>query len=225
VPGIDDITGVGDPDWAAFASLDRLTNHWDRSGWCPGRSAYYWYLSFRDQHEVQALAESCQIAVAGPHFDLIDYSDLHMTLERVAFVDEIDATRLEHVEKNARAALRKFPNLHLRIGPLAGSGSALSFSATPKARLHELRSHLLSATHSAGLATDIPISRSFRPHVGIGYCNRTIDAVPIIEQVRALRALPPVTVCISEVVLVALTRHERAYSWDVAYRLPLASEN
>ena len=221
----DDVTGADDTDWAAFAALDRMTNHWDRRGWRPGRSAYYWYLSFRNHREVQALAKRCQVAIAAPHFDLVELSDLHMTLERVAFIDEIGEDRLQQVEANAGRALDGFSCLQFNVGPLAGSRGALSFSATPKQQLQEMRSRLLEATHAAGLATQTQVSDPFRPHVGIGYCNRTTDAAPIIDQVRALRALPPVTVCISEVVLVALTRHQRAYTWDVIFNLPLAPGN
>ncbi len=225
MPGADDISGAGDPDWAAFAALDRMTNHWDRPGWRPGRSAYYWYLSFRDQDEVQALAERCQAAVAAPYFDIVKRSDLHMTVERVAFTDEIDADSRRLVEANATRELLRFPELRLQIGPLAGSSGALSFSVAPRGRLQELRSRLLSATHAAGFATDVRIAQPFRPHVGISYCNRTIEAAPIIDQVRPLRALPPVAVRISEVVLVALSRHERAYSWNIICRFPLAPED
>ncbi len=202
-----------------------MTNHWDRPGWRPGRAAYYWYLSFRDQPEVQALAEQCQSAFDAPHFDFIEPTDLHMTLERIAFTDEVDGNAQWSAEKNARTALRTFGAMQFQVGPLTGSRGALSFSASPTDRLHELRSRLLTATHSAGFALDVSASDSFRPHVGIGYCNRTVDALPIIEQVRALRALPPVDVCISKLTLVELTRNERSYTWDIVSTLPLTDDN
>lgn len=218
-------TGAADPEWEAFRALDRMANHWNRPGWRAGRQAYYWYVSFRDQHRVQALAQQCQAALAAPFLDLVDGPNLHMTLERVAFAEDIDEAGRKQVAHNAATALQGFPEIHLRVGPLAGSSGALSFSVSPRARLHELRAALLSATHSAGFAPDISASRPFRPHIGIGYCNHPVDAKPVIDRVRSLRDLPRVDVCISEVVLVALTRHERAYSWDITDRLPLATEN
>lgn len=202
-----------------------MTNHWDRPGWRPGRTAYYWYLSFRDQPEVQALAEQCQSAFDAPHFDLIAPTDLHMTLERVAFTDELDDNGRRRAEANARSALKAFGVLQFQVGPLTGSRGALSFSASPNERLHELRSRLLAATHSAGFALDVSVADPFRPHVGIGYCNRTVDALPIIEQVRVLRALPPVDVCISKLTLVELTRNERSYTWEIVSTLPLIDDN
>lgn len=224
MPVADPSTGPADPDWAAFAALERMTNHWDRPGWRPGRTAYYWYLSFRDQDDVRALAAQCQAAVDAPHFDLVPDTDLHMTVQRVAFADEMDADALRRTEENTREALRGFGMLRLQIGPLAGSGGALSFSASPRNRLNELRSQLLTTAHSVGFAPDTTDADPFRPHVGIGYCNRTVNAAPIIEQVRVLRSLPPVDVRISKLTLVELTRHERAYSWDVVSEVPLTTD-
>lgn len=224
MPAVDRSSDSDDPDWTAFAALDRMTNHWDRPGWRPGRAAYYWYVSFRDQPEVQALAERCQAVFNAPYFDLIARTDLHMTVQRVAFTDEFDESGLLRVEETTRRALNTFGQLQFAVGPLAGSRGALSFSTAPHDRLLELRSQLFSATNSAGIALDASPADTFRPHVGIGYCNRTVDASPIIEQVQKLRALPPVNVCISKLTLVELTRHERSYTWDIVATVPLTHD-
>jgi hypothetical protein len=225
VPAADRSSGSTDPDWTAFAALDRMTNHWDRPGWRPGRSAYYWYLSFRDQPAVQALAGQCQAVFDAPYFDLIARTYLHMTVQRVAFTDEFNESDLLRLEETTRRALSTFGELRFAVGPLAGSRGALSFSTAPHDRLLELRSQLFSATHSAGIALGASPADTFRPHVGIGYCNRTVDASPIIKQVRQLRALRPVNVCISELTLVELTRHERSYTWDIVATVPLTHDN
>jgi 2'-5' RNA ligase len=225
VPAVDRSSDSDDPDWTAFAALDRMTNHWDRPGWRPGRAAYYWYVSFRDQPEVQALAERCQAVVNAPYFDLIARTDLHMTVKRVAFTDQMDESGLLYVEDAARRALHSFGELRFEVGPLAGSRGALSFSTAPQNRFLELRSRLSSTTHPAEFATDASPADAFRPHVGIGYCNRTVDASPIIEQVQKLRSLPPVNVCISELTLVELTRHERSYTWDIVATVPLTHDD
>lgn len=225
MPAVDRSSDSDDPDWTAFAALDRMTNHWDRPGWRPGRAAYYWYLSFRDQPAVQALAEQCQAVFDAPYFDLIARTDLHMTVQRVAFTDEFNESCLLRVEETTRGALSAFGELRFAVGPLAGSRGALSFSTAPHDRLLELRSKLLSATYSAGISLDSSPVDTFRPHVGIGYCNRTVDASPIIERVHELRTLPPVNVCISELTLVELTRHERSYTWDIVAAVPLNDDN
>lgn len=224
MPAVDHSSGSADPDWTTFAALDRMTNHWDRPGWRPGRAAYYWYVSFRDQSAVQALAEQCQAVFDAPYFDLVARTDLHMTVKRVAFTDEIDDSGLLRVEDAARRALRSFGELRFTVGPLAGSRGALSFSTAPQDRLLDLRSQLLAAHHSAGSVMDVSPVDTFRPHVGIGYCNQTVDASPIIKQVQRLRTLPPVNVRISKLTLVELTRHERSYTWDIVATVPLTHD-
>lgn len=220
--GADQTTGAADADWETFSGLHQMKNHWDRAGWHPGRMAYYWYLSFRNAHAVQVLAADCQAVVDGPHFDTVDLSDLHMTLERVACAEDIDAAGLTTVQEFATRRLGGFGAFDLTVGPLAGSDEALSFSASPRARVSDLRVSLLKATQTAGYALDISDSRPFRPHVGIAYCNRSVDVRPIVEQVRSLRTLRRVTVNISEALLVALTRNERSYSWEITHRVLLA---
>ena len=211
-------------DWTAFAAMSSMVNHWDRPGWRPGRIAYYWYLSFGDQPEVRALAAQCQSVISAPHFDLIDGSELHMTLERVAFSEEISRERLHEVRRNGDRRLTGFGILETTIGPLAGSTGALSFSVEPRNRLDALRSLLVLANRESGISTDGD-GQPFRPHVGIAYCNQRTAARPVVAQVEALRALPRVNVCISEALLVALTRNERSYSWEPVHRIPLTTDN
>jgi len=210
-----------DLNWESFAALQYLHNHWDRPDWPPGRTAYYWYLCFNEEPEIRALAARCQSAVAGPHLDLVDLNDLHMTLESIAFSDEINTAGLRAVRRLARQRLANVNSFEIVVGPLSGSSGALSFSVSPHAKLDRLRSGLLQASQEAGYAVDRSRSRPFRPHIGIGYCNRTIEARKIVEQVRALRRLPRVTVQAGEVALVSLTRNERSYSWTVVDRLRL----
>lgn len=217
----DQSRGAADPDWAAFSGLNHMKNHWDRAGWHPGRTAYYWYLTFPDEHVIHSLAAECQEVISGPHFDLVPTSELHMTLERVEFADDIPHSDLIAVQRLADESFDDFAPFDMTIGPLAGSAGAISFSASPWARIAELRQRLVTATRAAGYALDVP--NSFRPHVGIAYCNQVVAAQPIVEQVASLRALPRATVHVHDVALVELTRNQRSYSWNVIHRVPLTA--
>jgi 2'-5' RNA ligase len=210
-----------DADWSAFAALDRMMNHWDRPDWPPGRTAYYWYLDFTGYPDLEELALQCQAVIAGEHFDPVAADELHMTLAKIAFADEIDQAELNRVVRAAGSAVARFGAIPVTVGPLAGSRGALSFSVSPRATIDHLRTSLVRATRDAGHRVESDTSGSFRPHVGIAYCNRTTDARPIIKQVGKLRELDRVTTNVRECVLVALTRHERSYSWRVRHRLPL----
>lgn len=202
-----------------------MRNHWDRADWSPGRTAYYWYLTFLDEHVLQAMAAECQAVIRGAHFDVVPTSELHMTLERVEFSDCIGDDDLVTVQQMANQSLADIEPFEMTVGPLAGSAGALSFSALPRERLSDIRRRLVVAAHSAGYAFDVSPEASFRPHVGIAYCNRSIDARGIIEKVRALRTIPQVAVQVREVALVALTRNERSYSWESVHRVPLVTRN
>jgi hypothetical protein len=210
-----------DADWSAFAALERMESHWERPGWLPGRTAYYWYLDFTGYPDLQELAIQCQGVIAGAHFDLVAADGIHMTLAKVAFADEIDQAGLNRVARAAGCAVAGLGGIPVTVGPLAGSRGALSFSASPRAAIDHLRRTLVRATRDAGYPAETNTAGSFRPHVGIAYCNRTTDARPIIEQVRKLRELNRVTAHVRECVLVALTRYERSYSWRVRHRLSL----
>jgi 2'-5' RNA ligase len=217
---LDPADDTADADWSAFAALEHMTNHWDRPDWPPGRTAYYWYLDFTGYPDLKELALHCQAVIAGEQFDPVAADELHMTLAKIACADEIDQAKLNRIARAAGPAVAGFGAIPLMVGPLAGSRGALSFSVSPRATIDHLRASLVRATRAAGCPV-ADTSGSFRPHVGIAYCNRTTDARPIIKQVSKLRELDRVTTHVRECVLVALTRHERSYSWKVRYRLPL----
>jgi len=190
-----------------------MVNHWDRADWRPGRTGYYWYLTFDDDASaLRTMAAACQRALhAHSAFDLVPLGDLHMTLGRVGFEDELSEDVLAEAEQRAEAATAPLEPFTMQVGPLAGSAGAISFSAAPYDRLNELRVTLDSATSAAlGTATN---NGSFRPHVGIAYCNSSLPLAPIIETVRSLRFLSPVPYRVARVSLVRLTRLDRAYRW------------
>ena len=208
-------------DWIAFSSLDRMKSHWDRPGWWPGRRAYYWYLTFASEPKLHEIAAQCQAELESPHFDLVALTDLHMTIERIAFEDEIDMSILERVASAAREACRALPQLPLHIGPLAGSSGAISFSASPHAVIGQLRDTLVAATKTILGEANAPHNARFRPHVGIAYCNRDVAAGPIIDTIRRIRRrMPIIDANVHAASLVALTREQNAYRWIEQFKIP-----
>ena len=203
-----------DPDWLAFAGLDTMVNHWDKPSWPPGRTAYYWYLDFTDQPDVQNLARLCRSAVDCPEFDPVEPDAMHMTIQEIGFIEDVPRVSLRALLGAAGEMLAGIQPLELSIGPLAGSSGALSFSASPTVDLVRLRNALLRATQSIGYAQRTATSDAFRPHVGIGYCNSAVPAAPVIERVRKLRGVPQAGASIGQVALVSLTRHERSWIWE-----------
>jgi 2'-5' RNA ligase len=216
-PTADEIT----EDWRLFTALNRLGNHWDRPGWSSGRRSYHWMLTFENAPELQDLASRCQEQLRLPVLDLVPLDGLHLTLQRVAFTDQISTTDLDRVIEsvaNQAAGLKSFP---LTVGPVTGSSGAVRFSVGPWEPVVRLRESLLAAiARVLGPMPAVGKPAPFRPHVGIAYCNSPTDAEPIVSAVAPLRQLPPAHVAVDAAVLVELRREGRAYRWDSVARLP-----
>ncbi len=208
-------------DWIAFSSLERIKSHWDRPGWWPGRRAYYWYLTFAEEPELHAIAAQCQAELEAPYLDRVPLTDLHMTIERVAFDEEINETELDQIASVAEEACRALSPFTLYVGPLAGSSGAISFSASPYETIARLRNTLVTATKTVLGEVSSPDGAHFRPHVGIAYCNDDVAAGPIINTVRSIRRMPIIEVDVGAVALVALKREQNSYRWIEKYTIPL----
>ncbi len=199
-----------DEDWRRFRSTPFMVNHWDRPGWTSDRKAYYWYLTFYFA-QLRAMAESCQEHLRLPYLDMVPSSDLHLTMVKAGWVDEIS---LDHAESIAHAALEACSDLHpfkLSIGPLSGSPGAVRFSVGPWEPLLELHYRLRNAV--ATVRGNPCRDGEFRPHVGVAYCNTSVPSGPLVSIVSQLRDLPPVTTLVERVDLVILGREGRKYVW------------
>ncbi|ABW10842.1 conserved hypothetical protein [Parafrankia sp. EAN1pec] len=211
-------------DWHRFAGLDRLDNHWDRPGWTPGRRSYHWMLTFEDATELHVLADRCQRQLRLPALDPVPPDGLHLTLQRLAFTDQISRADVDRAVEQTHIRLAGVEPFSLTMGPLAGSSGAVRFSVLPWAPVVAVRDRIIEATTAVlGPAAVAAKPHGFRPHVGIAYCNSQTDAYPIVSAVRGLRGLPPVRVAVGDVALVELRREERAYRWDTVARVHLSA--
>ena len=165
----------------------------------------------------------CQLELEAPYLDPVPLTDLHMTLERIAFDDEISKTELDRIASVADEACRTLSPFTLYVGPLAGSSGAISFSASPHATIAQLRNTLVTAAKTVlGKASALE-NAYFRPHVGIAYCNKDVATEPIVSTVRRIRRMPIVEVNVRTVALVALTRGRNSYRWIERYTIPLGT--
>lgn len=204
-----------------FRNIRWLRNHWSRP---IGPRAYYWYLTFENSPELHSLVRECQEAIAFPYYDLMPSRDLHLTLDRIAFDDDITLDQLGTIEAAAIHACREIPPFDLTIGSLGGTPGAIGFAASPGQPIRDLRDTFREATLS--VYPDAPVRRSeFHPHVAIAYANS--DDVPAAEAIAAvekLNAIARVNVTIEEGVLVLLERRQRSYAWQAISRIPVAGQ-
>lgn len=194
-----------------FRGVRRLHNHWAGGISPPG---YYWYLTFENSPELQALAKRCRSAMWLPYYDFTSPEGLHMTLDRVAAEGEVTVEVLEAVAAAGARACSEVPVFDISVGGLGGTLGAIGFSAFPREPLRRLRNLLREATLS--VLPHAPVrTNEFHPHVAIAYCNANVEAATVMAAVEKLSGLGAASVSIDTVALVRLQRQPRAYTWQV----------
>nr|WP_236070953.1 2'-5' RNA ligase family protein [Streptomyces polyasparticus] len=196
-----------------------MNNHWERPGWSATTRAYYWMLTFKHATALIDQARHCQETVRDLRFDAIAEDGLHLTMGRVGLTTDITNERLDRLVESAGS--RQLNAFTAQALPLTASRGAIRYSVAPWTPLLDLHASLSEACTQAGVALGKPTS-SLRPHIGIAYCNRAMDAQPVRNAILPLRRLPPVHVEIDRVELVELRREDAAYRWRTVHQLPLA---
>jgi hypothetical protein len=216
---------VGHPSAGNLEELERFRNiRWLRDHWSRpiGPPAYYWYLTFENSPELHDLARRCQKAITFPYYDLTPLCDLHLTLDRIAYDDDIALDQLAAIEAAAIRACQEIAPFDVTIGSLGGTPGAIGFTAFPGQPIRGLRDTLRAATLSVYPAAPIRQS-TFHPHVAIAYANSDdVPADEVISVVEKLNSAASVNITIKEGILALLERRPRAYAWRVVSRIPLA---
>jgi 2'-5' RNA ligase len=210
-----------DEDWIRFRDLSSMVDHWERPGWTPGRQAYYWYLTF-DSSDLERLAKDCQDHLRLPYLDPVPLDELHLTLPRVGWSDEISAEVANAVADAAATTCARMRPFMLSVGPLAGSAGAVRLSVGPWEPVMALYDTLRRAIRAVrGGASD---EGEFRPHIGVAYSNRAIPTDSLVSAISPLRELPTVDVAVTKADLVLLRRRGRTYTWSTVRSLSLGDD-
>ncbi|MEU5002059.1 2'-5' RNA ligase family protein [Streptomyces sp. NPDC021622] len=217
-PSTTDASAIADHDWAAFANVEEMTNHWDRRGWTSSTRAYYWMLTFPDAALLIDQARHCQKELRPLGFDDVDEDALHLTLGRIGTVEQVSSGQLDYLIATAHEVRPEA--FTLRAVPLTASRGAIRYSVAPWTPTVALHAALGRAGAAVGLLPKKPTS-AFRPHIGITYSNRCMPAGPVRDAVSPLRSLDSVVVPVKRVRLVELRREGRAYRWDLIHEMEL----
>ncbi|MFJ4773988.1 2'-5' RNA ligase family protein [Streptomyces uncialis] len=213
----DDPAAILDNDWAAFTTLQQMTDHWHRPGWPPGHRTYYWML-LPHSAQLTALTRHCQHHLAPFGLDLVPDDGLHITMAKAG--DRAGTSR-QQLEALMHTVSSDPPSaFDLSAHPLTGSRGAVRYSLTPWSPLLRLHAALNGAARQHALPERRPTT-GFRPHLGIGYHNRRRSAQPLIDAVSELRALPSVPLRADRVELVELRREGPGYRWNVLHTVSL----
>ncbi|MFF9378114.1 2'-5' RNA ligase family protein [Streptomyces griseoluteus] len=213
----DDWETVAAHDWAAFAEVTEVSDHWQRPGWGPDTCAYYWLVTVPESAFAGQVAQLHCVMQHLP-YDPISDGGMHLTLGRVGTVGDTDPTALHGLLSATRTGLP--PAFTLTAGPITASRGAVRYSVAPWTPLLTLHEHLARMTAAHRLGPMKPSSR-LRPHIGVAYSSRTWPAADVRAALAPMRALPTTTVRVQAVDLVAMRRERRAYRWDIVGTLPL----
>lgn len=221
-PSLTDPDVITKHDWAAFDSLTHMSNHWDRPGWTADTRRYYWLLTMGDSPALAEHASQCQRALAPLGFDLVPIDSLHVTISRISDAARLAPSEVDALAQAAHRRCRELDPFTVRAVPMSGSRGAIRYTVAPWQALRDLHATLVASCRERGIEGFRPTS-SFRPHIGIAYCNRSTEAAAAQRAVADLRLSRSVEIPIAGVSLVELRREDRAYRWSTIDRVALGA--
>lgn len=191
-----------------------MRNHWWwRPGWNVGRRFYTWHLTFEGQDDVHRIAADYRSALAplGPVLTPIPDQWLHLTMQGIAFTDEITEGDVQAIVDAARTRLAAVPAFDIHLGPAVIDPEAVLLPAHPSEPVKTVRNSIRAAI--GDVLHDVPESEEFTPHVSVAYSAADSPAGPIAEALTALSARSaPARISAAE--LIVIHRDNRMYEWE-----------
>jgi 2'-5' RNA ligase superfamily len=195
---------------------------WWRPGWRLGRRAYTFHITFEDDEAVvggddlRRLAADYQRAVASlPGLDLVPLRWLHLTMQNVAFTDEVAEHDVAGVLAAAQKLCGQLEPFQLACDDAEVRQEAIALRLAPAAPVSRLRDTLRSAIQSVlGTVPEAPEhAHGFEPHISLAYSNLEGASEPYVSAIAGLR---PATVSVRVLAakLIVLDRDERVYRWS-----------
>jgi 2'-5' RNA ligase len=201
---------------------EQLRNHWWwRPGWGVGRRFFTWHLTFEHEPQLHALVDAYQHELAElPGLDLIPREWLHLTMQGLGFVDEIEPDQVEALVDAARARLAALPAPSVMFEQALIRPEAIVLPAAPADRIGAIRDAIREAFSDAGLGDAPERQAGFLPHVSVAYVNQDGPAASVADALSEVAA-EPATVTVRAASLIVLDRDSRMYRWRERAIVPL----
>jgi 2'-5' RNA ligase len=195
-------------------SPDRMRDHWWwRPGWRAGRRMYTWHVTFNDQPQLHELVRSYQAALAPlPGLDLIPMRWLHLTMQGIAFTDEVSVQDVADIAEAARKRLATQQPVALSVGPAAVDPEAIMLDVSPAGALDPVRTGIRTAIADVEGAARVPEPETWTAHISIAYSNSDGPASPYAEVLSTVTQTP-IHLTVSAVHLIELSRDTHLYQW------------
>jgi 2'-5' RNA ligase len=212
-------------DEGAALTTPGLCSHWtDMPEWYPGRRLWAFYLTFENQPALHARVQHDQHALQGiPGLDLIQLSRIHLSLQGIAFVDEIDPEKMAQLAAVVQHGISTQELPALFASPAAPDFDAICLPVFPVEELGTLKKLIRdAAAEILGEEKLYKLPESpggFMPHISIAYANASVSADDLALGLRRMdTGVTPMDV--RELSLVALRREARSWFWDYERRIP-----
>jgi 2'-5' RNA ligase len=203
-------------------TIQQTADHWWwRPGWSVGRRFYAWHITFpgAEGADLRRFAAEYRAALKPlPGLDLIPDEWLHLTMQGVGFIDEVDQGDVDAIVEAARARLATVPRFTLTFDQP---------TVTPEAVLWEVGLAGPAAVRDAVRAAigdvwaTVPeLADGFVAHVSGAYSNTAGPAAPIYRAIERV-GVAPATVRIGEAQLIVMNRDNRMYEWQTYASVPL----
>jgi len=212
-------------DWETFRRTERMADHWWwRPGWRPGRHYLTWYLVFDDQALTDYVAGFQHALADLDYLDPVPADGLHMTVQGVAFADELPAYTVTAIGTAADARCADVEPFTLTVGPIAAYPGGTFLRATPWAPVADLRDRLRAAIGEVLGPDAVPDEPArFKPHISVAYCNATPPTTEVIRRLTDLRHRPPISLPVTSVDLLELRREDHTYRWTTRHHIDLTT--
>lgn len=192
-----------------------MANHWWwRPGWSAGRRFYTWHITFagNDCADLHRLAADYRKALAPlPGLGLIPDQWLHLTMQGVGFIDEVQEHDVTRIVEAAQARLAAVPAFDLTFTRPLVTPEAVQWAVDPRGP-NAVRDAIREAI--ADVWPDVPEpADGFKAHVSIAYSSATGPAGPIETGLDSIDP-GPASVRVREAALIVLHRDRRMYEWE-----------
>jgi hypothetical protein len=207
---------------ALTSSVNETRDHWGwRPGWKVGRSFYTWHVTFADQpHVLEFAASYASVVERLPMLDHIPLHWLHLTMQGVAFTDEVDQSDVDEIVTATHARCAGLDPFSVTLGPAEVAAEALKLPARPVELLIRVRSTVRQAIADVWGSERVPrAADGWIPPVSLAYSNTDGPAEPIFQARNPSEADHRVRV--SAVPLIDVNRDQKMYQWTEVARVPL----
>jgi 2'-5' RNA ligase len=206
--------------------VDNLRDHWWwRPGWRAGRHYYACHFAMSGYAQLVELVHRYQEALRPfSGLDLIPTAWLHVTMQGIGFVDDLDGDQVAELDRKIRERLAQVPPPVVTFHRPVVRTEAVYLPALPAEPVAAVR-NAVRAVIGDVLGPDnaelVPEHvQRFRPHVSIAYSNTAHPGEPVAAALGRVEAAP-VTVALQHVELMEFHRDNRMYEWTRSDQVPI----